>query len=74
MKNYYRLFAVSFLFNLLLSVIFIVFNDSIIERSDIAILVGIGNIILSSFAFGFASLSIFLYKMYLRNKKIDQKS
>jgi len=76
MNRLIKISAFSFMWNIIIGIIFIVFYDNIIERSDIALLVGIGSVIVTSIAFMCGLISFYIYQFIRirRSKKMDQNS
>jgi len=76
MDKLIKVAAFSFIWNVIIGIIFVVFNQEIFERTDIALLMRIGSLIISSMGFlgGYISLCLYRLIKIKRAKKMDQNS
>jgi len=62
MDKLFKIASWAFIWNVLIGLIFIVFDQKIFERTDITLLVGIGSIFISSLSFIFGVLSLYIFR------------
>ncbi len=76
MNNILKSLGVSFILNVVIGLYFIIFSDSILQRTDLAIIIGIGSVLISSISFVVGTFAYYFYRLYMikRERNKNQNS
>lgn len=73
MDKLMKVAGISFAWSIFLSILLLCFNSYIFERTDIAIIVGVGSIFIGILSYFFGYLSLYFYRISkIRSKKLGK--
>ncbi len=72
MNKIMKVASISFAWSILIGILLLCFNSYIFERTDIAIIVGVGSVFIGMLSYVLGFLSLYLYRISkIRSRKID---